>query len=112
MWSFFKGPRGPFRIKSIRELDPKFQPRWSKLETKLIACGFIVGGLTLLVASLLSWGWLFNLGSIAIFLVFIAASGVRWGSQALIFFGYWLPYLGVLGSRFERWLEKDLEWPR
>ena len=102
----------PNRIKSVRELDPKFQLRWVKLETRLLVFGFLVGVLILLASFLLQWVWLFNLGWVVVFLAPFAAGSVHWGSEALVFLGYWFPRMGVLGVRIGNWLEKDLEWPR
>ena len=41
MWNFFKGPKGPLRIKSVKELDPRFRPRWYKIEVGLWIFAFL-----------------------------------------------------------------------
>ncbi|MCG7572873.1 hypothetical protein [Thalassovita mediterranea] len=103
--------RTPLRVRSVKELDPKFKPRWVKIELGLLAamagaCGCVV------VAAILQIGWLAMIAFYGLPTLFAAVFAVKYGTVGLGFIGVWFPILALKAAQLERWLELDLDWKR
>jgi hypothetical protein len=109
MRGFFERLRRPNRIKSLKELDPRFRPRWHKLEIRLIQTLLLFIAL-LLVGALSEQAWLAQIGWYGLPCAFVALFALKWGSNLLATLGYWFPSLALKAAKLDAWLERDLEW--
>ncbi len=98
------------KIRSIRELDPYFRPRFVKLVFRLL----LIGVLAILVGfggHMADIQWLLWLSLLVFAVVGSGVFLIETLPPSLVFLGYWFPLLGVWGAGLEKWLEMDLDWP-
>ena len=101
----------PTRIKSIKELDPSFRPRWYRLEVRLIQA-IVLLAVLIIVGALWERAWLTNIGWFGLAVSFVGVAVLNWGANGLGVAGYWVPPLALTAARMDAWLERDLDWGR
>lgn len=107
LW-FAKRPP-PLRIKSTKELDPGFRPRWVKLRVWMM-----LGAVVLLMSCF----WFIEQRNammvfITLFLVIFSGSLATNPRETCAAIGFLLrhfPKLALHHAKFEHWLEFDLDW--
>ncbi|KIC24798.1 MULTISPECIES: hypothetical protein [unclassified Leisingera] len=109
MFRFFEQQHQPIKIKSLKELEPGFKPRWFRISFRLILMGFlsmpvIVAG-SVLKVSLLIW-----LGVAVFHFVMFALIALSVVPRGMRFVGYWWPWVGLKAAQLDSWLERDLDW--
>ncbi|MBU2943329.1 hypothetical protein Q4525_00605 [Shimia thalassica] len=109
MRRFFERTQIPNRIKTVTELDPRFRPRWYKLEIRLFQVMVLLVAL-LVVGAFSGMTWLATLGFYGIGCAFVAVFALEYGSNMLAALGLWLPPLALKAAQLDTWLERDLEW--
>ena len=115
MWAdmvrHFVRVKRPIRIKSIKELDPSFKPRWHRLEVWLMQA-IVLLVVLFIVGALLERAWLANIGLFGLVVSFVGVAVLKWGGNVLAVAGYWFPPLALTAARMDAWLERDLDWGR
>jgi hypothetical protein len=111
MLRHFVRVKRPTRIKSIKELDPSFKPRWHKLEVRLVQAMLLLVML-FFVGALLERAWLASIGFFGLAVSFVGVAVLNWGANVLAAAGYWFPPLALTAARMDVWLERDLDWSR
>jgi hypothetical protein len=105
-------PDGPNRIKSLQELDPCFVPRWLRLQVWVVAVFAAAFVAVLLI------GWLLGVSGTPFFLLGIVMTGlavsavIEGGPTLLLLAGRYLPRLTLWAINLDKWLQRDLDWPR
>lgn len=109
MLRHFERLNRPLRIKSIRELEPGFTPRWFKICFRAVVACFLFLPVAMIGAAISS-RLLQAIGTIGFFGAFVVPFVVSFFPLVLRVLGYWWPWLGMKSAQLDAWLERDLDW--
>ncbi|QFT74768.1 hypothetical protein FIU92_17160 [Ruegeria sp. THAF33] len=105
----FENPHRPTRIKSLKELDPSFKPRWFKICFGAVLSCFPFAFLAV-IGSELEMHWLMLLSMLGMIFAASTTFLVCFVPFVLAFVGYWWPWLGLKSVQLDSWLQRDLDW--
>ena len=105
----YKWRTGPLKIKSLKELEPGFKPRWFRIEFRFVLIVF-VSMPTLLAGSIFELYWLLLIGIAGIVVAALALMSLTLVPATMRFVGYWWPWMGLKAAELDSWLERDLDW--
>jgi len=105
----FKYANRPNKIKSLKELEPDFMPRWFKYCFRAVLLIFAFLAL-IAVAQFFEAEFLAIVGAMGIVLCFTLFFLVILVPPVLSIVGYYWPWLALKAAQLDSWLERDLEW--
>lgn len=107
MFAWLKQRNTPIRIKSLKELEYGFKPKWHRYLVRLELAGMIMASTILGAAQFniqwLSWISICGFASISLLIAI---------PPLLRFVAYYSPWLGLKSVQLDSWLELDLDWKR
>ena len=109
MFRLFKWRNQPIRIKSLKELEPGFKPKWFQISFRLTLLG--LASMPLIVIGIINeLYWMSWLGVTGLGVALIPLVLLEIIPPAMSFVGYWWPWMGLKAAELDSWLERDLDW--
>ncbi len=99
----------PIKIKSVKELQPGFKPKWFRICIGLFAV-VAVFAILALVGVLSGAKWVASIAGLGGFVTYCVMIAVVFFPKVVRFLGYWWPQLELKASNIICWLEHDLDW--
>ncbi len=109
MKAWFNRLNRPIRIKSLKELEPGFTPRYFRYSFRLVLIGMVMM-LFLISAVFLKSNWFFWMAISGFISVAVAFFLLNFVPPTLRIVGYYWPWLYLKSIQLDSWLEHDLDW--
>lgn len=109
MNSWFKRLYRPTRIKSLKELQPGFTPKWCRYSFKLVLAAMTLA-ITMVVSGFFNIYWIYVMTIWSLVAVVVSLALLESVPPVLRVVAYYWPWLGLKSAQLDSWLELDLEW--